>query len=199
MSATFSLKHMFGRRPSDEVDPSVTQDLSLGTDAVTATIEAGSTQNDTTIGDDSISEQVDAAELIRVPLLGRKTAATHQPILFTLLSGSLVALGGIAFYAVNQADRIAQQVAGTGNSLMQSQRLAKSVSQALIGSPQAFPDVKESAQVLAQTVRGLQDGDASLRLAPIGKELQGELKDKVLPPVTRAEKHAQTVLSQQKI
>src|SRR4051812_12063301 len=198
MSATFSLKHMFGRRPSDEVDPSVTQDLSLGTDAVTATIEAGSTQNDTTIGDDSISEQVDAAELIRVPLLGRKTAARHQRILFTLLSGSLVALGGIAFYAVNQADRIAQQVAGTGNSLMQSQRLAKSVSQALIGSLQAFPDVKESAQVLAQTVRGLKNGDTNLRLAPVTQELQPDL-EKVVPLMQRAEKNAQTVLGQQKI
>src|SRR4051812_32668974 len=199
MSATFSLKHMFGRRPSDEVDPSVTQDLSLGTDAVTATIEAGSTQNDTTIGDDSISEQVDAAELIRVPLLGRKTAATHQRILFTLLSGSLVALGGIAFYAVKQADTIAQQVAGTGNSLMQSQRLAKSVSQALIGSPQAFPDVKESSAVLAQTVRGLKDGDGNLRLAAVAPELQPELNEKILPLVTRAEKHAKTVMDQQKI
>src|SRR3954451_1017513 len=194
MSATFSLKHMFGRRPSDEVDPSVTQDLSLGTDAVTATIEAGSTQNDTTIGDDSISEQVDAAELIRVPLLGRKTAARNQRILFTLLSGSLVALGGIAFYAVNQADRIAQQVAGTGNSLMQSQRLAKSVSQALIGSPQAFPDVKESAQVLAQTVRGLKNGDTNLRLAPVASQLTPEL-DKISPLMERAEKNAKTVLT----
>ena len=32
---------------------------------------------------------------------------------------------------------------------MQSQRLAKSVSQALIGSPQAFPEVRESTDVLA--------------------------------------------------
>src|SRR5437764_6802148 len=199
MSATFSLKHLFGKRPSDEADPSVTQELSLGShDPVTATIEAGSTQNDTTIGDDSITDEVDAAELIRVPLLGRKTAATHQRILFTLLSISLMALGGIAFYAVNQADRIAQQVAGTGNSLMQSQRLAKSVSQALIGSPQAFPDVKESAQVLAQTVRGLKNGDANLRLAPVTQELQPDL-DKITPLMQRAEKNAQTVLGQQKI
>jgi twitching motility protein PilJ len=199
MSATFSLKNLFGKRPSDEVDPSVTQELSLGApDPTTATIEAGSTQNDTTIGDDSITDEVDAAELIRVPLLGRKTATTHQRILFTLLSVSLVALGGIAFYAVNQADRIAQQVAGTGNSLMQSQRLAKSVSQALIGSPQAFPDVKESAQVLAQTVRGLKNGDSNLRLAPVTQELQPDL-EKITPLMQRAEKNAQTVLGQQKI
>jgi len=195
MSVVFSLKNLFGKKPSDEADPSVTQEMSLGTQGPnTANIEAGSTQNDTTIGDDSISEEVDEAELISVPILGRKTAATHQRTLFALLSFALIGLGGVAFFAVNQADRIAQQVAGTGNSLMQSQRLAKSVSQALIGSPQAFPDVQESSKVLAQTVRGLHDGDASLRLDKVALELQSELNDKIMPPVVRAEKSAKVVL-----
>jgi twitching motility protein PilJ len=200
MSASFSLKNLFGKKPSDEADPSVTQELSLGApDPTTASIEAGSTQNESTIGDDSVTEEVDQAELISVPILGRRTTATHQRWLFTLLALSLAVLGSVAIFAVRQADQVAQQVAGTGNSLMQSQRLAKSVSQALIGSPQAFPDVKESAQVLAQTVRGLQAGDANLRLAPVGPELQTELGEKIVPLMQRAEKNAQTVLSQQKI
>jgi twitching motility protein PilJ len=199
MSVVFSLKNLFGKKPPEEADPSVTQNLSFGTpDPTTATIEAGSTQNESTIGDDSIVEEIDQAELISVPLLGRRTTATHQRILFTLLSLSLVVLGAVAIFAVNQADKVAQQVAGTGNSLMQSQRLAKSVSQALIGSPQAFPDVKESAQVLAQTVRGFKEGDANLRLAPISEDLQVDLQ-KIFPLMQRAEKNAQTVLSQQKI
>jgi twitching motility protein PilJ len=199
MSVVFSLKNLFGKNPPEEADPSVTQDLSFGTpDPTTATIEAGSTQNESAIGDDSVVEEVDQAELISVPLLGRRTTATHQRILFTLLSLSLVVLGSVAIFAVNQADKVAQQVAGTGNSLMQSQRLAKSVSQALIGSPQAFPDVKESAQVLAQTVRGFKEGDANLRLSPISEDLQGDLQ-KIFPLMQRAEKNAQTVLSQQKI
>jgi twitching motility protein PilJ len=199
MSVVFSLKNLFGKKPPEEADPSVTQNLSFGTpDPTTASIEAGSTQNESTIGDDSIVEEIDQAELISVPLLGRRTTATHQRILFTLLSLSLVVLGAVAIFAVNQADKVAQQVAGTGNSLMQSQRLAKSVSQALIGSPQAFPDVKESAQVLAQTVRGFKEGDANLRLAPISEDLQGDLQ-KIFPLMQRAEKNAQTVLSQQKI
>lgn len=200
MSVVFSLKNLFGKKPSDEADPSVTQELSLGTpEPSTAAIEAGSTQNESTIGeDDSITEEVDQAELISVPLLGRRTTATHQRVLFTLLSFALVVLGSVAIFAVNQADKVAQQVAGTGNSLMQSQRLAKSVSQALIGSPQAFPDVKESAEVLAQTVRGLQAGDETLRLAPVSQNLQEDL-EKIGPLMQRAEKNAQTVLGQQKI
>jgi twitching motility protein PilJ len=99
---------------------------------------------------------------------------------------------------LNQADKVAQQVAATGQSLMQSQRLAKSVSQALVGSPQAFPDVKESADVLAKTVRGLKDGDSALRLVAVAPEEMGDV-ERALPLVERAEKNASTVVGQQKI
>jgi twitching motility protein PilJ len=71
-------------------------------------------------------EEPGEAELISVPLLGRRSIVTHQRILFTLLSMALVVLGSVAIFAVRQADTVAQQVAGTGQSLMQSQRLAKS-------------------------------------------------------------------------
>jgi twitching motility protein PilJ len=200
MSVVFSLKNLFGKKPTaEEADPSVTQELSLGSPGpTTATIELSSAQSDTQLGEESIDEEVDEAELISVPLLGRRTTVTHQRTLFTLLSLSLVVLGGVAIYAVNQADKVAKQVAGTGNALMQSQRLAKSVSQALIGSPQAFPDVKESSEVLARTVRGLKDGDDGLSLTPVAQDLQPDL-EKILPAVTRAEKNAKTVLAQQKI
>lgn len=203
MSA-LSLKNLFAKKQPEEADPSVTQELSLGAPDIstTASIEAGSTQgigaqNPDTV-DDSVIEEVDAAELIRVPFLGNRTTATHQRILFALLSLSLVVLGGVAFFAVTQADKVAQQVAGTGQALMQSQRLAKSVSQALIGSPTAFPDVKESADVLARTVRGLRDGDPNSRLTAVGTDLQPDL-EKISPLMERAEKNAKTVMGQQKI
>jgi twitching motility protein PilJ len=199
MSASFSLKNLFAKNPSEEMDPSVTQELSLAApDPSTASIESGGSIAGDSLDDDSISEEIDRAELITVPVLGRRTTATHQRILFTLLSVALVVLGGVAIYSVNQADKVAQQVAGTGQSLMQSQRLAKSVSQALIGSPQAFPDVRESAQVLAQTVRGLKAGDTELRLAPVSDDQQKDL-EKITPLMERAEKNAKTVLAQQKI
>ncbi|MDP3825924.1 MAG: methyl-accepting chemotaxis protein, partial [Polaromonas sp.] len=93
---------------------------------------------------------------------------------------------------------VAQQVAATGQSLMQSQRLAKSVSQALVGSAQAFPDVRESSDVLAKTVRGLRSGDESLRLEPVADSLQPDV-DTVTPLMERAEKNASTVMAQQAI
>jgi twitching motility protein PilJ len=155
---------------------------------------------DSVAQDDSIAplDEGSDAELIAIPLLGRRSIVTHQRILFTLLALSLVVLGFVAFVSVNQADKVAQQVAGTGQSLMQSQRLAKSVSQALVGSAQAFPDVKESADVLAKTVRGLKAGDESLRLQPVQVDLQDEV-EKITPLMERAEKNAGTVMGQQKI
>ncbi|RYX92541.1 MAG: methyl-accepting chemotaxis protein [Comamonadaceae bacterium] len=137
-------------------------------------------------------------ELLDMPLLGRRTVSQHQRTLFVLLAIALVVLGTMAVVTVRGTDRVAQQVAATGQSLMQSQRLAKSVSQALVGSPQAFPDVQESAAVLGSTLRGLKSGDPSINLEPIAAVYQGDV-DKITPPIERAEKNAKTVMDQQKI
>ena len=137
-------------------------------------------------------------DLLSLPILGRRTIAQHQRILLSLLGLSVLVLGAVAYRALSQADTVAQQVAATGQSLMQSQRLAKSVSQALIGSAQAFPDVRESSDVLAKTVRGLKSGDPTLRLEAVNQDLQPEI-EKVTPLMERAEKNAATVMGQQNI
>ena len=141
---------------------------------------------------------VDNPDLLLLPVLGRRTIAQHQRILLALLGLSVVALGVVAYRALSQADMVAQQVAATGQSLMQSQRLAKSVSQALVGSAQAFPDVKESSEVLTKTVRGLKAGDASLRLEPVNNDFQPELA-KITPLMERAAKNSITVMGQKDI
>ena len=137
-------------------------------------------------------------DLFSLPLLGRRTIEQHQKILAALLILALIVLGVVTFLALNQADKVAQQVAATGQSSMQSQRLAKSVSQALVGSAQAFPDVKESSGSLAKTERGLKAGEETLRLSPVSDSLQADI-EKITPLMERAEKNAATVLSQQTI
>jgi twitching motility protein PilJ len=214
MSVVVLLKNLFAKKPV-EAPVETSGELSLGMpDAsldpmmVTGGMEATGTKKvavtpidpDSVAQDDSVAppEEAAAAELISVPLLGRRTIVTHQRLLFTFLALALVVLGSVAGFAVRQADTVAQQVAGTGQSLMQSQRLAKSVSQALVGSAQAFPDVKESADVLAKTVRGLQAGDAALRLEPVQSDMQEDVT-KIVPLMERAEKNAGVVMGQQKI
>ena len=137
-------------------------------------------------------------DLLSLPLLGRRTLGQHQRILVVLLALAVLVLGVVTYLALSQADRVAQQVAATGQSLMQSQRLAKSVSQALVGSAQAFPDVRESSDVLVKAVRGLKSGEESLRLTAVNEDLQPDV-EKVTPLVERAEKNAKVVMSQQNI
>ncbi|MFM2251935.1 MAG: hypothetical protein RJB68_272 [Pseudomonadota bacterium] len=137
-------------------------------------------------------------DLIAIPVLGRKTVVEHQRTLFVLLGGALIVLAGVTFYALNQSDRVAQQLGATGQSLMQSQRLAKSVSQAVVGSAQAFPDVSDSASILSKSVRGLQAGDDEMRINPLSEDYAPEL-GKVLPLVERADKNAKAVIAQQKM
>ena len=141
---------------------------------------------------------VDAADLIVLPLLGKKTVVQHQRVLSVLLGLSLVILAVVTLYAVSQGDRIALQMEATGNSLMQSQRLAKSVSQALVGGAKAFPDVADSSGVLVKSIHGMKVGDEQMRLNALSADYQAEL-EKIVPFVDRAEKHAATVMSQEKI
>ncbi len=134
----------------------------------------------------------------RVPLIGHMPVAQQQRVLGGLTIGGLVGLVLITIISQNAANQVATQVSVSGQALMQSQRLAKSVSQALIGSPQAFPEVKESASVLARNVRALARGDDALEVQPAAAAVQPAIEP-LLPLVDRAEKNAATVLAQQQI
>ncbi len=138
------------------------------------------------------------ADQIIVPLLGSKTVEQHQRLLSLVLGASLVVLVIATLVGMNSSETSAQQLGAVGQSLMQSQRLAKSVTQALVGDAKAFPDVAESAKILTQSVRGLQKGDASLRIEELGTEFAPAL-DKVMPMVDRAEKTAAVVMGQQAV
>ncbi|MDO9113844.1 MAG: methyl-accepting chemotaxis protein [Polaromonas sp.] len=203
MSVVENIQKLFKTKsapPEDSMD-GVSLDMSVDPLA-TGTMDASGSATMARLGDgpeslsaEDVSENV---EKLALPVLGRRSMGEHQRILVILLAFAVVVLGSVTFVALNQADRVAQQVAATGQSLMQSQRLAKSVSQALVGSAQAFPDVRESSDVLAKTVRGLRSGDESLRLEPVADSLQPDV-DTVTPLMERAEKNASTVMAQQAI
>jgi twitching motility protein PilJ len=210
MSVVEKFTQLFSRKPA-EPHADASGELSLGgPDASIAAMDGApeparspslvpADDAQDSIADESIlPSSEDNPELISVPVLGRRTVVQHQRLLFTSLTVSLAVLAGVAIFAVRQADTVAQQVAGTGQALMQSQRLAKSVSQALVGSPQAFPDVKEASDVLAKTVRGLKEGDDALQLHSVASDLQADVT-KITPLMERAEKNAATVMGQQKI
>jgi twitching motility protein PilJ len=144
-------------------------------------------------GPDSV---LNAGTAVTLPVLGTREPEAHRRVLVTLLILALVVFVAVMLFALQQAEKVAQQVAASGQSLMQSQRLAKSVSQALVGSPQAFNEVSESSTELAKNARGLKDGNADV--SAVGAVLQEDMT-KLIPGVDRAEKNAATVMQQQKI
>lgn len=137
-----------------------------------------------------------AQEPAALPLIGKRFSPGQQQ---RLLLGSVI-VGAVAFvatgaWALYDANRQAGQLAATGQALMQSQRLAKSVSQALIGSPAAFPEMKESGEVLARSLRGLNTGNEQVDAAPAAVQ---EALAPLMPMLERAEKNGGVVLAQQK-
>ncbi len=136
-----------------------------------------------------------AAEGTGLPLIGRLPLAQQQRTLIGVLALGLGGLIGGSWLAVSAANEGSAQVGATGQALMQSQRLAKSVSQALLGSDSAFGEVRESADVLGKNVRALKDGSNDVKAVSLGA--QGAIEP-LMPLVERAEKNAATVLEQQK-
>ena len=139
---------------------------------------------------DDLDTQAGAA----LPLIGAKPVAQQQRLLVALIGVGAVVFAVTAALALAAAGRQAKQLGTSGQALMQSQRLAKSVSQALVGSASAFPEVRESSQVLAMGVRGLAQGNEMVDSA--GGEA-GENVTALLPLIDRAEKNAGVVLGQQ--
>ena len=115
------------------------------------------------------------------------TALVVLGLLGSVVTVSLSVLGGT---------RNAAQVRATGQALMQSQRLAKSVSAALVGNPSAFAEMRESVSTLTGVVDNLRTGNGVLAVAP--RDVQATLET-VAPLVERADKNGKLVLSQEKV
>ena len=129
-----------------------------------------------------------------LPLIGQQTQAAQQRILGGLVLGGLLTLVLVTVLALTAASGNAVQLGASGQALMQSQRLAKAVSQALGGTPTAFVEIKESAGVLAANARQLQAGGPLVSAAPVAVQA---LLAETAPLVDRAEKHANELLAEQ--
>src|SRR3990167_1422682 len=129
-----------------------------------------------------------------LPFIGDRPVAAQQRILGGGVLGGLVLLVLATVLALTSASRNAAQVGATGQAMMQSQRLAKAVSQALGGSPAAFAEIQEAAGVLAANTRQLKDGGPLVSAAPAGAQ---PLLESMMPLIDRAEKNANVVLAQQ--
>lgn len=205
MSFADQFKNLFSKKlPESEMDSRLSLAMPDGASdaAGNETVQVDRSGKSTEQGGlqrESGKKPLGAPDLIAVPFLGRRTVEQHQKILSTTLLAALILLAIVTIFSLNQSDKVAQQLGATGQALMQSQRLAKSVSQAMVGSAQAFADVSESAGVLARTTRGLKAGDAELKISALDEDRYAHEMEKVMPLVDRAEKNAKVVMGQQKI
>ncbi|OYU97998.1 MAG: chemotaxis protein, partial [Burkholderiales bacterium PBB5] len=136
-----------------------------------------------------------AAGATVLPLIGHRPLAQQQRILGAVLGGGVLLLVLTTVLALVSASRNAAQVGATGAAQMQSQRLAKAVSQAMLGNAASFAEVKDAAAVLATNTRALANGGEAVSAAPSSVQA---LLAPLAPAVDRAEKSAGVVLAQQK-
>ena len=129
----------------------------------------------------------------------RTNPARQQRILALALAGVVLLLLLVAGSAILRAERLAQQVAATGQSLMQSQRLAKSVSQALVGNVAAFAEVKDSSDDCDAPCAGPRERRRRPQARARRQLSRRRNSARSLPLVERAEKSAKAVLAQQQI
>jgi twitching motility protein PilJ len=136
-----------------------------------------------------------AATATGLPLVGHWTLARQQRTMAVLVGLGLLGLLLTVLWALNAGSQSSQQVAAAGQATTQSQRLAKSASQAVLGQAGAFAEVRDSAEVLARNLRSLKTGEGGIPAASAA--LQSQV-DSMLPLVDRAEKSAAAVMAQQK-
>ena len=203
MSIVENLKSVFSKKPTDsELDSRLSLGMPDGllesANSETLRTNSGQVPIEMPKLNEEAGKRIERGDLVKLPVLGARSVSEHQRTLAIVFGAALVILVIVTLLALNRSDRVAKQLGATGQALMQSQRLAKSVSQALVGSAQAFPDVSDSVAVLAKTTRGLRAGDVELGLSALSDDYQTELGS-VLPRVDIAEKNAKTVMGQEKI
>ncbi|TDM09622.1 MAG: chemotaxis protein [Ideonella sp. MAG2] len=135
-----------------------------------------------------------ASDAVTLPLLGHRPVAQHQRLLLGMVGVGVVGVLVIGALALSASSQQASRLTATGQALMQSQRLAKSVSQALVGNPAAFPEVKDSSSVLVRNIKGLDAGSDGIAAVSGGAR---DALTNLLPMMERAEKRSADVLSQQ--
>jgi twitching motility protein PilJ len=133
--------------------------------------------------------------LFKPMLFGARSIESYQRILAVILALALITLGSTTFWSLAQSEKVAGQLGATGQSLLHSQRLAKSVTQALAGNSSAFAEVTDSSGLLAKNIQALKAGDAAMNVDLLSPDLQTEL-DSLMLRSDKTVNNARIILSQ---
>ena len=98
---------------------------------------------------------------------------------------------------LSQSDATTHYLKATGQSLLQSERLAKAATQALTGNESAFADLASSTELLVKAINVLHSGEPVVQVQPLGPEYQ-TVVEKLASLAERSEANANTIGAQQK-
>jgi twitching motility protein PilJ len=129
--------------------------------------------------------------IFRIGAIARMPFARQQRFFGVTLIIALALLGVTLIIVLRGTSEGGQQLGAAGDALTQSQRLARSVSVALLGSASAFPDVHSSADALRANVETLRQSNTSSQARA--------LLDKIAPQADISYKGAQQLLKQQDV
>ena len=101
-------------------------------------------------------------EYMTLPFIGRRPIALVRNVAFAVVGVSAIAFIALSAWTISRSNNVSAQVAATGDALMQSQRLAKSVSLAMVGDAQGIKDVNESYRALDARINALEKGDTDV-------------------------------------
>ncbi len=138
------------KRPSAEVTAFAASDATVSGATLSAAVQDQREDESSHVEED----------IRRLPLIGRMAVASQQRLLIVVLviAMVMVAVGLAATLRVTSYS--ARLLNTSGDALMQSQRLAKSVSTALLGSREGFSELATSADALESDLQRLRAGDA---------------------------------------
>jgi len=167
-------------------------------DPTTTLLSKDAPQAQAPTGSEPPSAQDVSTVQISVPGLGKRSVKAQRRLLVALLAVSSVILLPATAYKFFLLDGSGQQIKATGTVMLQSQRLAKSVSQALVGNPQAFADLADSSEILTKSFDVLENDASDSKLQPLPADAR-ELLVQARPLVAQAKESANTILAQQKV
>ena len=184
----------FDRQMADTVTMSESSRMGTSTMVGGSSIisEAVPTGTPTEFADSQASERRPGPSVGRLALIGGLTPAAQQRVLTVLMALGALGVAAALGLSLHSANRVSAQLDASSQALMQSQRLAKSVWQAVAGDAQAFAQVRESAAILAAKARGLKSGEGEV---PQASEAVRSTLEPLLPMIERADKSAKFVVA----
>jgi twitching motility protein PilJ len=145
----------------------------------------------TEVNSSTSTETLEDLDTMVLPFLGRRPVGMLRNLGFGIVGVSAIAFVGLSAFTINRSNNVSSQVAATGDALMQSQRLAKSVSLAMVGDTQGIKDVGDSYKALNTRINALEKGSADV--PALGTAYQTDIKS-IDAPVKTTVENAKTIL-----